>query len=171
MEKIQSGNLFISKDEISCALQQRVTITNSIKSDTTGEFKEESLASLLQIAPALYGEIFGLTKSGLLAVADKFDCGGVSLFAKAILADDQLFESIMHQLIEKQLVRQVCCPNGESVYFPTELYLLRCGLIDPFLDDSPPRIAKNQSNSRIEPQNYSHLMQNMPIIILDLKDL
>jgi hypothetical protein len=170
MEKIRSGDLFVYKDEISYALQQRVTATNSIKSYTTGEFKEESLASLLQIAPALYGEIFGLTKSGLLAVADKFDCGSVHFFAKAILADDQLFETTVYRLIEKQLVRRVCCPNGDSVYFPTELYLLRCGLIDTFLDNTPPRIAKNSPNIGINPLIHSHLMQNMPLIV-DLKNL
>jgi hypothetical protein len=42
--------------------------------------------------------------------------------------------------------------------------------IDIFLDNTPPRIAKNPPKIRIEPLVYPHLMQNMPILIVDLKN-
>jgi hypothetical protein len=129
MEKIQSGNVFIYKDAASRELQEKVTPTNEVSVlGTIGEFNQEVFASLLQIAPALYGEVFGLTRSGLKVVTEKFDIGGNGGFAEAIVRDDDLFMKIANQLIEKGIIRQEM--EQEAVYFPTKDYLKRCGLVE-----------------------------------------
>lgn len=131
MNRTQSGHLFIFTDENSDYLESqlinppgRVAVYG-----TVGEFKEETLASLLQIAPALYSRIFGLTYEGLRVVANKFDTGGTSAEAQAILADKELFGELMSSLVEQGLVRQEKSDEGTVVYFPTELYLQQCNLL------------------------------------------
>jgi hypothetical protein len=129
VEKIQVGSLYVYKDESSRELCLKCSCPGSIKTlGTTGECKEEALASLLQIAPALYGEIFGLAKSGLLAVVEKYDCGATTIFARAIIEDDQVFGEVMGELIRKGFVREEES-DGDSVYFPTESYLGGCGVL------------------------------------------
>jgi hypothetical protein len=129
MDKIQSGNLYVYQDEISKKLQLEINADGMAIEGTTGDFKEETLASLLQIAPAMHGEIFGLTREGLIAATEKFDIGcGARAFAQSIVHDEVLFTKIMERLIEKGMVR-VCTDSSESVYFPTRLYLENCHLV------------------------------------------
>jgi hypothetical protein len=130
MDKIQSGNLYVYQDEISKKLQLEIDNACGIVIEgTTGDFKEEALASLLQIAPVMHGEVFGLTREGLIAATEKFDIGrGARAFAQSIVHDEVLFIQIMERLIEKGMVR-VYTDSSESVYFPTRLYLENCHLV------------------------------------------
>lgn len=130
MNKIQSGSSFIFTDEASKLLEsqlikppEEVTVLG-----TVGEYKAETLASLFQIAPALYGRIYGLTQESLKFVANKFDTGGTSAFAKGILDDQELFEELIEALVEQELIRQEQF-ESEKVYFPTGNYLKHCQLL------------------------------------------
>lgn len=131
MNKTQSGNLFIFTDENSDYLESQLTNPPGRIAvyGTVGEFNSAALASLLQIAPAFYSRIFGLTYEGLLVVANKFDTGATSAFAQAILGDKELFGELMSNLVKQGIVRQEKSDEGTAVYFPTELYLQQCNLL------------------------------------------
>ncbi len=129
MNKIKSGELFIYQDEISNELQQRIIPTKQVATlGTVGEYNQEALIALLQVAPALYGKVFGLTRSGLQIVANKFEMGGTTVFAKAIMTDNNLFQDLISALVQRGLVRQEEW-GKEIIYFPTETYLKSCSLI------------------------------------------
>jgi hypothetical protein len=126
MQSRTTGRFTLFSDEKSLELQKIITPTGSVKvNNTAGDFVKECVLSYFQCFPALYKEVVGMTIETVLLSVETFDIPGPTKeYAKAAISDEYLNELVKCGFLRKEIYEDKC------IYFPTEIYLKNCGLID-----------------------------------------
>lgn len=131
MQKIATGTSFVYSDQECERMESLLTSRKEVKIlGTTGDYKTECLMVFLQVAPAMYMKVLGISAEGWQVILDKYEIGRGSEneIARSILKDKVLFNELIGNLIKQDLVR---CELFDElhVYFPTETYLRCCDLL------------------------------------------